>query len=189
LSGQIEDLEKDIRGCEKCGLSEKRTQIVIGDGTSEADILFIGEAPGRQEDKKGRPFVGRAGKILDGLLEEIGLDREDVYITNIVLCRPPNNRDPEEEEIDRCTGYLDKHIKIVDPDVIVPLGSFATSYILDKYGLGDGSISRLHGEVFSVSNLEGNFKIVPQYHPAAALYNPDLREVLEEDFRRVSEVL
>lgn len=187
LSGQFEQFEKDVRGCEKCELSENRTQIVIGDGTPEADILFVGEAPGRQEDKKGRPFVGRAGKLLDELLGEIGLEREEVYITNIVLCRPPNNRDPKDEEIKACTDYLDRHIRIVDPEVIVPLGSFATSYILDKYDLDNGSISRVHGEVFSISNLKGRFKIIPQYHPAAALYNPDLKEVLKEDFEKVRE--
>ncbi len=182
-----EKFKEGIKGCEKCKLHENRTQIVIGDGTKEADILFVGEAPGRQEDKKGRPFVGRAGNLLDKLLEGIGLDREKVYITNIVLCRPPNNRDPEEEEIEKCTNYLDKHIDLVDPEVIVPLGSFATSYILDKYDLDGGSISSIHGEVYSVSNLQGQFKIVPQYHPAAALYNPELEEVLEEDFEKVEE--
>jgi len=189
LNGQLEDLKKDISGCEKCDLSDNRTQIVVGDGSPGADILFVGEAPGRQEDKKGRPFVGRAGKLLDELLEEIGLEREEVYITNIVLCRPPKNRNPKDPEIKNCTGYLDSHIRIVDPDIIVPLGSFATSYILDKYDLDNGSISNVHGNLFSVSNLEGQFKIIPQYHPAAALYNPDLKEVLVSDFHKILEVL
>ncbi|MFP4116688.1 MAG: type-4 uracil-DNA glycosylase [Candidatus Aenigmatarchaeota archaeon] len=182
-----EELKEDISDCKKCKLHKNRTQIVIGDGTPEADILFVGEAPGRQEDKQGRPFVGRAGNLLDRLLEEINLEREEVYITNIVLCRPPNNRDPEEEEIENCTSYLDKHINLVDPEVIVPLGSFASSYILDKYDLEGGSISSIHGQMFSVSNLQGQFKIIPQYHPAAALYNPDLKDVLRKDFKKVEE--
>lgn len=183
----FEDLKEEISGCEKCQLHENRTQIVIGDGTPQADILFVGEGPGRQEDKQGKPFVGRAGELLDELLDDIDLDREEVYITNIVLCRPPNNRDPEDQEIEKCTPYLDKHIDIIDPEVIVPLGSFATSYILNKYDLDDGNISSIHGEVFSVSNLKGRFKIIPQYHPAATLYNPDLEEVLKEDFETVEE--
>ncbi len=183
------ELERDIRGCERCKLHRKRAQIVVGDGSSDADILFVGEAPGRQEDREGIPFVGRAGKLLDSFLDGIGLDRSDVYITNIVLCRPPNNRDPEDEEIKRCTEYLDRHIDILDPDVIVPLGSFATSYILDKYDLRGGSISSVHGKVFTVSNLKGSFKVVPQYHPAAALYNPDLKNIICDDFEKVKEVV
>ncbi|MFP4116312.1 MAG: type-4 uracil-DNA glycosylase [Candidatus Aenigmatarchaeota archaeon] len=185
----IEELEERVKGCSKCDLSENRTNAVLGEGPGDADLMFIGEAPGREEDKEGRPFVGRAGKLLDELLENIGLAREEVYITNIILCRPPNNRDPEEEEIEACTPYLDEHISIVDPEIIVPLGSFATSYILDKYDLGDGTISGIHGKVFSVSNLKGQFKIIPQYHPAAALYNPELEDVLEEDFKKIEENL
>ena len=185
----LQRLEKEIDNCKKCKLYENRTQIVVGGGTPETDVLFVGEAPGRQEDKEGKPFVGRAGELLDELLEDIGLERNEVYITNTVLCRPPNNRDPEEEEIEACTPYLDKHIDIIDPEVIVPLGSFATSYILDKYDIDAGTISNIHGEVFSVSNLKGQFKIIPQYHPAAVLYNPDLKEVLEEDFNRIVDFL
>ncbi len=185
----LQELKEDINGCKKCNLHKKRTQIVVGDGVSDADIMFIGEAPGRQEDKEGKPFVGRAGQLLDSFLEDIDLDRNEVYITNIVLCRPPNNRNPEDEEIEKCTCYLDRHIEIVDPRVIVPLGSFATSYILDKYGIDGGTISSVHGEVFTVNNLKGSFRIVPQYHPAAALYNPDLKKVIYSDFEKVKEVV
>ncbi|MFP4045842.1 MAG: type-4 uracil-DNA glycosylase [Candidatus Aenigmatarchaeota archaeon] len=182
---KMKELEEKTRECKRCKLHEDRTNAVPGEGSYEAGIMFIGEAPGRQEDLEGRPFVGRAGDILDDLLEKIGLERNEVYIANILKCRPPRNRDPKKEEIKKCTPYLDKQIQLLDPRIIVPLGNFAAKYILEKYNFEKKSIGKVHGEVYEVSNLKGRVTIVPQYHPAAATYDPSKKDVLEEDFKGV----
>lgn len=157
---------------------------VIGEGSHEAKIMLIGEAPGRNEAKTGRPFCGAAGKILDELLADAGLKREEVYITNIVKDRPPENRDPLPEEI-ACYGpFLDRQIEIIQPKVIATLGRYAMSYILPKFDLGDklDVISKLHGQVFSGTASYGPITIIPLYHPAAAIYNQALKETLKADF-------
>jgi len=151
--------------------------------------MFVGEAPGYWEDQKGLPFVGRAGRILDELLESIGLDREDVYITNIVKCRPPNNRDPTEEEIRTCSPYLDLQIDIIRPRVIIPLGRHSMAYILKKFGFDVEPISRIHGKMFEARTLFGRIIIMPMYHPAVALYRPAMKEELEKDFRKIRELI
>ncbi len=168
--------------CRKCNLWKTRKNPVVGEGERDADIMFIGEAPGYWEDVRGRPFVGKAGKIFDELLNFIKLDREDVYITNILKCRPPKNRDPLEDEIDACVPYLDKQIELLDPSVIVTLGKFSSHYILEKFRLKIDKISSIHGKEFKVSNLFSNLTIIPMYHPATAVYNPNMKDILKSDF-------
>ncbi|EHR78644.1 DNA polymerase [Thermococcus litoralis DSM 5473] len=185
----MKKLEEKIKACKKCPLGELRTNAVPGSGSYDAKIMFVEEAPGYWEDQKGLPFVGRAGKVLDELLESIGLRREEVYITNVVKCRPPNNRDPTEEEIKACSPYLDKQIDIIRPKVIVPLGRHSMAYILKKFGFEPEPISKMHGKVLEARTLFGKIVIMPMYHPAVALYKPQLREELEKDFKKLKETL
>jgi uracil-DNA glycosylase family 4 len=158
---------------------------VIGEGSHNASIIFIGEAPGENEAKTGRPFVGRAGKFLNELLESVEIPREEVYITNIVKDRPPKNRDPLPEEISLYAPFLDKQIGIIKPKVIATLGRFSMQYIMDRYGLGSelGPISSLHGKVFDTEVESQKVKVVPLFHPAAAIYNQHLKSILIEDFK------
>lgn len=178
-------LRKEIEGCRKCGLWKSRTNIVFGEGGVDARIMMISEAPGYNEDKTGRPFCGAAGKVLDELLESINLKREDIYIANILKDRPQNNRDPKLEEIKACTPYLERQIEIIKPKIICSLGNFSTAFILEKYGLKSQiqGISKIHGKVFEVKSLFQSIKIIPFYHPAAATYNPNMKEVLKKDFQ------
>src|SRR3990167_5358964 len=154
---------------------------VIGEGSHTASIMFIGEAPGENEAKTGRPFCGRAGKVLDMLLESVGIERKDVYVTNIVKDRPPGNRDPYPEEIEIYAPFLDRQIEIIKPKVVATLGRFSMVYIMNRYGLDWelDSISKLHGKTFETKG----FKFVPFYHPAAAIYNQNLLSILKEDFK------
>ncbi|MCI0619879.1 uracil-DNA glycosylase [Candidatus Wolfebacteria bacterium] len=158
---------------------------VLGEGSHDAPIMFIGEAPGRNEAEQGRPFCGRAGKLLDELLASIGIPREEVYITNIVKDRPPENRDPTPEEIKLYAPFLDRQIEVIQPKVIATLGRFSMEYIMRKFGLDAQlePISRAHGTVYDASGLFGSIKIVPQYHPAAAIYTQSLVETLKKDFK------
>ncbi|OGE09580.1 hypothetical protein A3A60_01465 [Candidatus Curtissbacteria bacterium RIFCSPLOWO2_01_FULL_42_26] len=157
---------------------------VIGEGNHSTKIMFIGEAPGESEARTGRPFCGAAGKILDELIESIGLARADVYITNVVKDRPPNNRDPSQTEIELYGPFLQKQIEIIKPKVIAALGRFSTKYILEKFGLPekDQSISVLHGKALDAIANYGPITIVPFYHPAVVLYNVTSRKALEKDF-------
>jgi DNA polymerase len=164
---------------------------VIGEGSHHAKVMFIGEAPGRQEAKSGRPFVGAAGKILDRLLEGAGMKREDVYITNIVKDRPPMNRDPLEEEIATYGPFLDRQIDIIQPRIVATLGRFAMGYVLNKFGIGARSkpISQLHGTVLDAQASYGPVKIVVLYHPAVAVYNSNSFEGLQKDFAVLKQLL
>ncbi|MBX4181508.1 uracil-DNA glycosylase [Candidatus Parcubacteria bacterium] len=158
---------------------------VIGEGDHNAKIMFVGEAPGQNEAKTGRPFVGRAGKVLDELLKSIGIERKDVYITNIVKDRPPGNRDPLPEEINIYAPFLDRQISAIKPKVIATLGRFSMQYVMTRYGLDfevEG-ISRIHGQVFDTTIEGESVKVVPLYHPAAAIYNQHLLDTLKEDFK------
>ena len=166
-------IAKKIAQCQTCPLYETRTLAVPGEGDPTSDIMFIGEAPGLNEDKEGFPFVGRAGKLLDQLLNEIGLSRNKVFITNMVKCRPPNNRDPAPSEMSSCSRHLDSQIQVIEPTVIVTLGRF--------------SFSKLRSPV--CSKYISNKHIFPMYHPAAALYNPSLRPRLAHDFTKLSQLL
>ena len=163
---------------------------VIGEGNHSAEIMFIGEAPGENEAKTGRPFCGRAGKVLDMLLESVGIARKDVYVTNIVKDRPPGNRDPFPEEISIYASFLDRQIEIIKPKVVATLGRFSMVYVMNHYGLEweIGPISALHGKVFQGQTLNTDsqgltFKFIPLYHPAAAIYNQHLLDTLKEDFK------
>ena len=171
--------------CKKCRLHEGRQNVVIGEGPSDADIMLIGEAPGANEDKTGRPFVGRAGKILDEALEGAGLAREDVFIGNIVKCRPPSNRNPKKDEIASCTPFLDMQMASIRPKVLVPMGNFPTGYVMERFGLDRRRIGEVRGKIFDVETPWGGAAIVPIYHPAATIYNQRLRPVLQKDFKLI----
>ena len=161
------------------------TYPVFGEGSLNAKIMFIGEAPGYYESISGHPFCGPAGKVLDELLDSVGIKREEVYITNILKCRPPGNRSPKTEEIKACTPYLEKQIEIIKPKIICCLGNFATSFIFKKFGLEDKlqGISKIHGKVFIAGDLFTRVKIIPLYHPAVATYNINMKETLKNDFK------
>ena len=184
IEKELKEIKEEVLQCKKCSLYKTRGLPVIGQGNHEAEIMFIGEAPGASEDKTGRPFCGAAGKILDELLSSVGIKRTDVYICNILKCRPPENRNPKTEEIEACTSYLLKQIEIIKPKAICALGNFSTAFIFEKYGLKDKieGISKIHGKVFEVREFN-RVKIVPLYHPAAATYNPNMKEILKKDFQ------
>ncbi len=166
-----------VRACQKCALHRTRTHAVPGEGPASARIMLIGEAPGYHEDRSGRPFVGAAGKLLERLLARAGLRREQVFITNIVKCRPPKNRDPRPEEIAACRPYLQAQITLLDPALLFTLGRFALQYFFPGARIG-----QMHGRAVQ----RGQRWIVPMYHPAAALYRPALAQVLEDDFAAVA---
>jgi uracil-DNA glycosylase len=159
---ELAELARQAAGCTRCPLSEHRTQVVFGVGDPEADLMFVGEAPGRDEDLQGEPFVGRSGKLLDRLvLEELGVDRSRFYIANVVKCRPPDNRDPKPDEIASCRPYLTAQLELIRPAVVVTLGNFATKLLLET----DLGITKVRGKAYSM----GAWQLVPTYHPAAAL--------------------
>ncbi|MGM0438897.1 MAG: uracil-DNA glycosylase family protein [Patescibacteria group bacterium] len=161
---------------------------VLGEGNHDADLMLIGEAPGENEAKTGRPFCGRAGQILDEMLDEVGIDRQEAYVTNIVKDRPPENRDPSPNEITLYGPFLDQQIKIIEPKIIATLGRFSANYILKKFSFGkDFSISKINGNVFEKDDLP--FKIIPLFHPAATIYTRSRRDDLLEDFKLVKELL
>ena len=171
----------ETAGCARCPLAGGRTQVVFGVGSPDADLLFVGEAPGFHEDRLGVPFVGQAGKLLDRLLAGIGLERSDTYIANVLKCRPPGNRDPLPEEIAACESHLWRQLELIRPRLVATLGKFATK-LLSGRPLG---ITRVHGQPQEVT-LGGNRVVLyPLYHPAAALYTPSMLKVLEEDFARI----
>ncbi len=177
----LDKIAERIRNCELCRLCKNRTQAVPGIGNYDTNIVFIGEGPGRDEDLKGEPFVGAAGKFLNVLIESIGITREQVYITNIVKCRPPENRDPLENEIETCWQYLESQIALIKPKLIVTLGRHSMARFLP--GL---KISEVHGQTKRITGLFSEKQVIlPMYHPAAALYNPALRQVLLNDMQKI----
>ena len=185
----LEEINTEVSVCKKCPLYIEREKnkffAVPGEGSARAKIIFVGEAPGLNEAKTGRPFCGQAGNILQELLESAGIKREEVYITNIVKDRPPENRNPKPEEITACSPYLDRQIEYIKPEVVCTLGNFSTSHIMEKYGLREEiqGISKIHGRVFETETLFDKIKIVPLYHPAVATYNINMKKVLLEDFK------
>ncbi len=182
----LSDLDSQIRACKKCKLSEARKNAVPGEGNPHAKLLFIGEAPGSNEDIQGRPFVGAAGKLLDKMIHDVlGLERKDVFITNVVKCRPPDNRDPMPEEIEACSPYLISQILFIKPKLIVTLGRHSTGFLFAYSGASFPGITKVRGKlhVLKIGNLET--KVFPTYHPAAALYNPNLRETIRDDFVKI----
>lgn len=180
----IKKVEAEVVVCTKCGLWRGRQNAVPGEGDINAIVMFVGEAPGHWEDVKGRPFVGAAGKFLDEMLSRIGLSRSEVYIANILKCRPPENRDPLPIEVKACTPFLDRQIQIIKPRLIVTLGRHSTSYILSKAGFKDvEGITKLRGKVYAADVLGLRVSVIPTYHPAAALYSAKYRGGLEGDFQ------
>lgn len=186
----MENLKQTILACKKCSLSSTCKSPIAGDGNEKTKILFIGEAPGKNEDEVGKPFVGRSGKLLSAILEGIGFFREkDYYITNIVKCRPPENRDPKDEEIASCCGYLIEQINTMKPDVIVTLGRFSFNFLVPNV-----SISSAHGKLFrihGIANTELDFAplVLACYHPAVALYNPNTKATIIEDLQKLPHIL
>ncbi len=174
MYSRIKDLYRDVMACRKCPLAETRTNVVFGEGNLQADVMLIGEGPGAREDQTGRPFVGPAGQLLDRMLGEVGFAREDVYIANVVKCRPPGNRDPKPEEREACMGYLRAQVAFIRPKVIVCLGRIAAGVILKR----DVRMTREHGQCIRVKN----FAILPTFHPAALLHNPDHAADAQADF-------
>lgn len=176
----LESIAQQIKGCTACELCRSRTHAVPGEGSPNARIMLIGEGPGHQEDQQGRPFIGNSGKFLNELIGRAGLQREDVFITNVVKCRPPGNRDPMPDEIAACSAYLDAQIELIDPDVVVTLGRFSM-----QRWFRNERISKIHGE----PREDGKRLIVPMYHPAAALHQAALRGTIEDDFARLPKIL
>lgn len=174
----LKDIERQVAICENCALHHSRKNAVPGEGPANAQVFFIGEGPGFHENEQGRPFVGQAGKFLDELLQKAGLNREKVFITNVVKCRPPKNRDPLPEELRACSKYLEQQIEAINPQVIVTLGR----YSMERFFL-NVRISHIHGRPKWVKGR----LVVPMYHPAAALHQPSLRSTIEEDFVRLPE--
>jgi DNA polymerase len=172
-------------GCTRCALAKTRTQVVFGSGSPDADLMFVGEAPGFHEDKQGVPFVGAAGQLLGKLLAGIGLGRDDVYIANVLKCRPPGNRDPQPGEIEACESHLFRQIELIRPIVVATLGNFATKLLSGK----PAGITRVHGQEQEVVLGSSRVVLYPLFHPAAALYTPRMLDVLEADFRRLPELL
>ena len=177
----LDELRVQVESCRRCPLCDGRTQTVFGVGNPHAHVMFIGEAPGKNEDLQGEPFVGAAGHYLNELLGCAGLRREDVFIANVLKCRPPGNRDPRPEEIQTCTPFLREQTRTIDPEVLVTLGKFSTQFVL-KTQMG---ITRLHGRV----QRAGKFLVFPIFHPAAALYDGAKREALENDFVTLGQLL
>lgn len=185
IDNQLKGIRDEVVDCQKCSLCKTRTLPVVGQGSHQAKIMLVGEAPGASEDQTGFPFCGQAGKILDELLNSADLKREAVYICNILKCRPPRNRDPQKEEINACVPYLERQIQIIQPAIIGSMGNYATAFLLEKFGLGDKiqGISRIHGQVFEAKTDFGPIKLIPLYHPAVAVYNANMKEALKKDFK------
>jgi uracil-DNA glycosylase family 4 len=183
---ELKAVYAQARGCTRCPeLASTRTQVVFGAGNADADLMFVGEAPGAREDEQGVPFVGAAGKLLDGLLEEVGLQRTDVFICNVLKCRPPGNRDPQPAEIENCQDYLVRQVQLIEPRVICTLGNFSTKLLrADPTG-----ISRLHGQAEIRVIGRRAVRLYPLFHPAAALYTRSLLETLRADFARLPALL
>ena len=177
----LAEIREEVSTCKACSLCEGRTNVVFGEGNPHARVMIIGEAPGKNEDLQGKPFVGAAGKFHDELLEVAGLKREDVFIANVLKCRPPSNRNPKPEEIEACATFLRQQTQTISPDVIVTLGNFATQFIL-RTGVG---ITHLRGTV----QRAGRFLVLPVFHPAAAIYDRSKRDVLLSDFERVGSLV
>ena len=176
---------QEARGCVACPLAETRTTVVFGSGNADADLMFVGEAPGANEDLQGLPFVGQAGKLLDKLLTEIGMQRGDVFIANCLKCRPPGNRDPYPHELEACRHYLDSQLELIEPTMVCTLGNFSTKLLRGE----PTGISKIHGQPELRTIGPRTVRLYPLYHPAAALYTPSTLDMLRADFLRIPEIL
>jgi DNA polymerase len=179
----LDAVAAEVVVCTKCPLWKTRKNAVPGEGNPEAEIMFIGEAPGYWEDVKGKPFVGEAGKILDSLFSEIGFLRKNFFICNVLKCRPPRNREPTQKEIETCSPYLDRQIRLVQPKFIVTLGNYSTACIFSKARLSFSGITQDHGKFYDTSISDMNITIFATFHPAAALYSARYREQISKDFK------
>ncbi|MEE8126716.1 MAG: uracil-DNA glycosylase [Nitrospirales bacterium] len=177
----LTELSTSLQDCQRCRLASGRTQVVFGTGNPQAKIMFVGEAPGFYEDRQGEPFVGAAGKLLNELLQSIGLTRADIFIANVIKCRPPNNRDPLPDEIETCKPFLLQQIDLIKPKLVCTLGNFATQTLLER----KVGITKVRGQVIRLAN----FVVFPLLHPAAALHQGNLRTPLKEDFQKLKNVL
>ena len=185
---ELDELNKMIKVCKKCRLSETRTNAICGEGDLNAKIMLIAQAPGEKEDKKGRMFVGASGKVLDELLSKAGIRRREIYMTNLIKCMFPKYRKPKQEEIEACSYYLNEEIKLINPKILVPLGYYATHYIFQKYGISlpaKVKFSSVYGKLF----LAKNKKILPLPHPASLLYDPDIKQDLIKNYRKLQVLL
>jgi DNA polymerase len=182
---ELQAYAAEVSGCTRCRLAQGRTQVVFGAGNAHADLMFVGEAPGFHEDKQGLPFVGQAGKLLEKLLSQIGLARSDVYIANVLKCRPPGNRDPQPDEIEACESHLFRQIELIEPTVVATLGNFATKLLSGR----QVGITKVHGQEQETTLGGRKVLLYPLYHPAAALYTPTMLKILEADFARLPELL
>jgi DNA polymerase len=177
----MKDSIEKVNRCNLCLLCENVKNRVYGEGNPDSGLILIGEAPGRKEDEAGRPFVGSAGRLLDKILEESGFKREDIYITNIVKCRPPGNRRPKRKEVESCSVHLKEQFSIIQPKIVAPMGNSALDYIFKLYKIKKEPIGEVHGKALSANTYWGNLKIIPLFHPAAAIYNRKLYESLVKD--------
>ena len=176
-------IAQQILNCRKCPLHKTRKNPVPGEGNPQAKTILIGEAPGYWEDIKGKPFVGAAGKFLDTLIAILNLSRKDIFITNVLKCRPPKNREPSPNEVQQCTPYLDKQIRIIQPKFIITLGNYSTGYILSKAGLPFNGITQAHGKFYETTILDLHVTVFPTFHPAAGLYSGRYKKLLQQDFQ------
>lgn len=184
-SESFETLRKEAEACTRCQLHESRDKVVFGSGNPDADLMFVGEAPGAEEDRTGLPFVGRSGRLLDQLLAEIGITRAEVFIANVVKCRPPDNRDPARAEIAACKSYLERQVQLIEPRLVCTLGNFATKLLS-----GDpAGITKVHGEAKRAKLGASQVMIFPLFHPAAALRSPKYAAGLREDFARIPQLI
>ena len=184
----IDDLNKEIKKCRKCRLSETRINTLCGEGNLNAKLMLIAQAPGENEDREGRMFIGPSGKVLDELLAVSNIDREEIYMTNLIKCMLPKYRKPKQDEIEICSQYLDREIELVNPKILAPLGYYATKYILDKYDISlpdKSEFKKIYGKVF----LAGERKILPLQHPAAVLYNNSSKEEIVKNYHKAKVVL
>jgi len=182
---KMNHITSEARSCLGCELGEYRKNVVMGSGSLDAEIMLVGEAPGRKEDESGLPFVGSAGKLLDNLLVSAGLSRDEIFIGNILKCRPPDNRRPKKTEIDSCKEYLIRQLEIIKPKVLAPMGNSALSFFQSLYGLEEIVIGDAHGKLYDVNASWGTVKLIPLYHPAAAIYKRDLLGELMEDMKKL----
>ncbi len=184
----MNQITAQVRSCTNCDLSQTRTKVVIGAGTLDAKIVLVGEAPGRKEDESGLPFVGSAGKLLDNLLATAGLARDDIFIGNIIKCRPPKNRRPKKSEVAQCESYMIEQLEIINPAIVAPMGNRSLSYFKERLGLEKQVIGDVHGRVFKIDAPWGKIILFPLYHPAAAIYRRHLLGELEEDMKKLREL-
>ena len=182
---RLVEVWKEASGCTQCPLHETRTNVVFGAGNADASLMFVGEAPGADEDRTGMPFVGRAGRLLDELLAGVGIDREEVFIANVLKCRPPDNRDPSPDEIAECRPFLERQVELIQPEIICSLGNFATKLLSGE----PTGITKVHGNPRSVMIGDSEVTLLPMYHPAAGLRSPTYLDGLKEDFAGIPALL